>query len=225
MVRKYKLAKMEVLAFRNGIRLHQDAISLFRLRSYPTAYFLSILSLEEFGKADALSHFLFYWSESPLTEKELQDWFLELYKHPFKQKAFYRGRLTMSSLKRLESEWKKIGMIEMLKQNSAYVGLPKNNRLVNLKGKINNPFKVKKEKAEKQITVINDYLIELTLGQIHKHLGIDNEGVQKLLNRKFLSKLYGRWESKGQEIKRQIIRIEKWAAGGYKTPKLGKSDG
>lgn len=221
-VSKNKLARMEILAFKNGLRLHFDAIQLFRLKSYPSAYFLSVLALEEFGKAEAIAHFLFYWAESSLSEEQLQEWFGALYKHPFKHHAFYRGRLPMGSLKRLQSALDKVGMIEMLKQSSVYVGLPRNKKLVNLKGKINNPFKVTRAKATQQITVVNDYLIELTMGQIHKHYGIDNEGIQRLLNRPFLAKLFKAWSNKGSEIKRQITKIEKWAAGGYKTTKLRK---
>lgn len=213
LVRKNKLYRMEALAFRNGLRLHFDAINLFFLKSYPSAYFLSILSLEEFGKAEALSHFLFYWAESPLSDKDVQEWFAELYKHPFKQHAFYRGRLPLFSIKRLDNALKKVGMLELLKQNSVYVGLPKQKKVVNLKGKINNPFKVNKLKAEQQITIINDYLVELALGQIHKHEGVDNPVIENILNRTFLTKLESKWEKKSWDLKLKIKRIEKWVAG------------
>jgi len=215
-VSKLKLSRMEILAFKNGLRLHNDAIRLFNSKSYPSAYFLSVLALEEFGKAEALSYFLFYWANSPFTEQELQDWFSELYRHPFKHRAFYRDRVPRGSLKRMKTAWDKVGMIELLKQNSVYVGLPKNRRLINLRGKINSPFGVKREKAAKQITVVNDYLIGLALGHIHKYMGVDNEGIQRLLNRPFLAKLNRVWKLKGWEMKKEIIKIEKWAAAGYK---------
>jgi len=191
---------MEILAFKNGLRLHNDAIKLFNSKSYPSAYFLSVLALEEFGKAEALSHFLFYWADSPFTEQELQDWFSELYRHPFKHRAFYRDRVPMVSLKRMKTAWDKVGVIEFLKQNSVYVGLPKHRRLINLKGKINNPFRVKREKAAKQITVVNDYLIGLALGHIHQYMGVDNEGIQRLLNRPVFAKLNKLWKFKSREI-------------------------
>ena len=207
MVNKYKLAKMEVLAFKNGLRLHRDAISLFNLRSYPSVYFLSILALEEFGKAEALSHFLFYWSESPFTEQELQDWFLELYKHPFKHHAFFRGRLPMASIKRLKNSLIKVDQLEILKQNSVYVGLPKNKRVVNLKGKINLPSRIKQSQAKEQITVVNDYLLEQAIGNINQFLSVDNWVISRMLNRKFLQKFEKNWPYKSFGIKKLIRRF------------------
>lgn len=45
-----KVEKMAYLALENGLRLHQDSILLFNNKRYPSAYFLSILALEEIGK-------------------------------------------------------------------------------------------------------------------------------------------------------------------------------
>lgn len=53
-----KLEKMEELTFKNALRLHFDSITMYKNRSYPTAYFLSILALEELGKASLLDDFV-----------------------------------------------------------------------------------------------------------------------------------------------------------------------
>jgi AbiV family abortive infection protein len=50
----YKLRRIVYLALKNAIRLHLDSIFLFKNKSYPSALQLSILTLEELGKAKEL---------------------------------------------------------------------------------------------------------------------------------------------------------------------------
>ena len=40
-----KISKMEGLAFKNALRLHEDSSILFKEKSYPTAFFLSVLAI------------------------------------------------------------------------------------------------------------------------------------------------------------------------------------
>lgn len=54
-----KVAKMAAFAFQNGIRLHKDAILLYKNKSYPSAIQISILSQEEIGKAFLLEDYIF----------------------------------------------------------------------------------------------------------------------------------------------------------------------
>src|SRR5437016_9472596 len=96
-INKYKLARLEVATFQNGLRLHFDAIRLFQGRSYPSAFQLSVLALEEFGKAEMVSWYLFYWASSPLTETEVRMWVNDLYAHPIKQRMFFRDHLMSGS--------------------------------------------------------------------------------------------------------------------------------
>jgi AbiV family abortive infection protein len=56
----YKLTKIALESFKNALRLHFDAILLFRNNSYPSSYQLSVLSLEEFSKSHWVEHY--YWS-------------------------------------------------------------------------------------------------------------------------------------------------------------------
>ena len=53
-VRKYKQLALESL--RNSLRLLKDAISLYGLGSYPTAFQLAVLSMEEYSKAKWVDH-------------------------------------------------------------------------------------------------------------------------------------------------------------------------
>lgn len=57
-----KFDRMAGLAFENAIRLHIDAMILFRERSYPTAFALSILAMEELAKADLIEWVVFHAS-------------------------------------------------------------------------------------------------------------------------------------------------------------------
>ena len=54
-----KIDRMAVLAFKNSLRLHEDAIILFNKHRFPSAYTLSVLSLEELGKYFSLEDFFF----------------------------------------------------------------------------------------------------------------------------------------------------------------------
>ena len=51
---------MASLAFKNGLRIHNDSIVLFNNKSYSTAYFLSVLAIEEFGKVQLLDDLYYH---------------------------------------------------------------------------------------------------------------------------------------------------------------------
>lgn len=55
-----KIDKMAGLSFENGLRLHFDSIVLFNSKSSPSAFFLSVLAIEEIGKSFLLTDFLFH---------------------------------------------------------------------------------------------------------------------------------------------------------------------
>ena len=109
---KYKFKRLAIESLKNAIRLHLDSISLFELGSYPSAFQLSVLALEEFSKAKWLEHYI-YSSETNVgyPDKEFeQDWLKLLYSHPEKQWAFIARDLTDFSPKFSESiEDRKLG--------------------------------------------------------------------------------------------------------------------
>lgn len=86
---KYKLARIAVESLRNSLRLHFDSIFLFKNGSYPTAFQVSVLALEEFAKAKWVEDFCFYSVGSFPDEKFEQEWLQLLYLHPKKQAAFF----------------------------------------------------------------------------------------------------------------------------------------
>jgi len=90
-----------------------------------------------------------------------------------------------------------------------YVGLAKNKRKINLKGRINNPLKIDQMKSQKQITNVNDCLLVFTLGVMKQVYIIDSYCVENLLNKRLLSKLKGKWSLIGSKTKTRLKGLEK----------------
>ena len=145
----YKVDKMAGLSFENGLTLHFDSILLFKNKSYPSAYFLSVPAIEEIGKAFLIEDFLWHSLCDGRMEKQWEEKSLELmYSHTAKQSSFaYSFESPIATRRFFKSLYK--GELEILKQNSVYVGLARDKRKVNLKSRINNPLKIDQMKAQK----------------------------------------------------------------------------
>jgi len=204
-----KVDKMAGLSFENGLRLHFDSILLFKNKSYPSAYFLSVLAIEEIGKGFLIEDFLWHSLCDGRMEKEWEEKFLErIYFHTAKQSSFARTFDSPIATSRFFKLLYK-GELEIFKQNSVYVGLARNKRKVNLKSRINNPLKIDQTKAQKQITNVNDCLLEFTLGVIEQVYSVDSSCVENLLNKRLLSKLKGKWSLVGGKTKTRLKKLEK----------------
>ena len=204
-----KVDKMAGLSFENGLRLHFDSILLFENKSYPSAYFLSVLAIEEIGKAFLIEDFLWHSLCDGRMEKEWEEKFLErIYFHTAKQSSFARTFDSPIATSRFFKLLYK-GELEIFKQNSVYVGLARNKRKVNLKSRTNNPLKIDQTKAQKQITNVNDCLLEFTLGVIEQVYGVDSSCIENLLNKRLLSKLKGKWSLVGSKTKTRLKKLEK----------------
>ncbi len=105
-----KIDWMAYLAFHNAIRLHEDSILLFKNRRYPSAFFLSVLALEEIGKMYMLEDFLYHsrfdgrfndMADDDMKKElgeDLEAAFLEeIYYHPPKQKWFINNAVTLEN--------------------------------------------------------------------------------------------------------------------------------
>ncbi len=87
--RERKISRMCILCYKNCIRLHNDSILLFRNGSYPTAYAISVIALEEMGKYMTLSHGLFYnYFEFGSDEDFVNKVINGTYDHRLKQRVF-----------------------------------------------------------------------------------------------------------------------------------------
>lgn len=87
--RKNKIIRMNILCYKNALRLHQDSIYLYKKQRYPSANALSIIALEEMGKHMALSHGLFYdYFDKGQDEDFISMVMKQTYDHRIKQAIF-----------------------------------------------------------------------------------------------------------------------------------------
>ena len=218
-----KLSKMELLAFKNALRLHYDSIELFKIRSYPSAYFLSILAMEEYGKAEALGHYVFgIETGDGVSEKDEEDFMDYIHRgHRWKQVWFLHNRGPFYKKYQrhdlFQSKFIKNvldGDMESLKHNSVYVGLRKDKKgKVLLNSKLVDPVKISKIKAKHQITVFNNNLIDWSLGLYIGKYGHDNEEIRRILTRKLAKKLSVLWSIKDEKMEKFLERYNEL---GYK---------
>lgn len=156
-----KIENLIVKTFFNALRLHFDAILLFKNESYPSAYALSVLSLEEHGKVLTLEHFIYTNRGNGRGSPEDEEKFIKyIYNHRFKQNEFARHTHGVPHLAKgiMKDLWS--GAIETHKQNAIYVGLSKKNNKFDPQGKILSPTRISKAKSSKQITLVNDHIIK-----------------------------------------------------------------
>lgn len=203
-----KIEKMACLALKNGLRLHTDSIVLFNNKRFPSAYFLSILAIEEIGKFFLLEDFWWHSKIHGRMEKKWEEKFIGLiYLHRAKQNSFaynLDGPLPQNKFaKQLFN-----GNLEKTKQNAVYVGFSRYRRKINLKGKINNPFNITKFKAEKQIMDLNDRIIEFTLGVTKSVYSVETECGQKILNKRLFIRLRKEWAKISPMVKRKLNKLE-----------------
>lgn len=159
---KYKFKKIAKESLINAIRLHEDSILLFNNSSFPSAFQMSVLALEEFSKAKWVDHY-YYTSVTndgfPDIDFE-QEWLKLLYYHPKKQFAFIGRELFDYSPKFIKLvETRKL---ELKKQQAIYVGLDRVKGAIDTDSRVSIPAKKIKEKDAKQlISLVNHEFIEI----------------------------------------------------------------
>lgn len=202
-----KIEKVIGFAFENALRLHFDSIFLFENDSYPSAYFLSVLALEELGKVTILDNFVWHTTTSGRrSARDEQESIDRIFQHQLKQRIFANDAERFVPKKLLDSF--RNGKVEVLKQNAVYVGLARKGRKTDLNGKVISPYDVGLPKARRQITIVNDFLIDLALGTIKEVYLIDNEYVESMLNEELLVELMGRWKFRGRKATARIKQLE-----------------
>jgi AbiV family abortive infection protein len=160
-ISKYKLNKIATESLRNTIRLHTDSMMLYENGSYPSAFQLSVLALEEFSKAIWVDHYI--WSSEtnegyPDVQFE-QEWLKELYRHPTKQWNFVAREIDDYSPKFISLIQNR--KLEEKKQNAIYVGLSRAKGKVDIGSRISIPWKIKQKDARQFISIINDELLRI----------------------------------------------------------------
>ncbi|MDP2208950.1 MAG: AbiV family abortive infection protein [Bacteroidota bacterium] len=190
-----KLFRLVWLAFQNALRLHEDSQILYHRKSYPSAFFVSVLAAEEYGKMQMLD-FLYennYQSDPDVENQVLR----EIYSHMWKQHHFRQdvwSFLFGGSLHRKLP----VDNLESLKQKAIYVGLPRSKRKINLRGRIIAPFDVSAKQAQKQITLLNDLLLERVLGVRAGYYSWDTLEVEGFSKKRFADRLMNRWTYSGR---------------------------
>ncbi len=147
------------------MRLHEDAILLFKNDRIPSALQMSALSIEEIGK-----YFMFedvWWLNRTggiWAIEDMQHFLRGSYSHTLKQSWFAgqvhsRPFVSKPLLKILET-----GELEKIKQKATYVGMPRKGRNINFDKRLTSPKQTSRRRVENFITMVNDYIIELAVG-------------------------------------------------------------
>lgn len=184
-----KLQHIAGLSLQNGIRLHFDSLYLYKQKSFPTALFISVIAMEEIGKAFWADHFVFHSKIDGRADASFEaEWIQMLFgDHKGKQLSFMRQ--VFHKTDRRFYAFVDSKQLDILKQNSIYVGLQKPKQgQARTKGRIINPIKIDKPKAKKQIDLIHNFLTaeveDSHNGIIYHDLAIFRKTFnQKLLNR------------------------------------------
>jgi len=188
-VSQYKLVRIAIESLKNSIRLHFDSILLFKNESFPSAYQLSVLALEEFAKSKWVEHYV--WSsltnDGYPDEEFEQEWLRLLYNHPEKQWAFLAREIWDYSPK--FAEFIKSRKLEEKKQNATYVGLSRLKGKVDSTSRVSTPNRIKERDAQQLISLINNEFLD-----IHKLIEIqdtyfDIEEMDELFNKELYEKL------------------------------------
>jgi len=190
---EYKFKKISVEAFKNGLRLHFDSILLFINESFPSAFQLSVLSLEEFSKSYLVEHY--YWSSKTnngFSEKGFeQKWLKLLYLHPEKQRAFFGWRMMYDYSPKFVDLVKQ-GGLEEKKQIATYVGLDRTKNGIDVNSRISIPLKITRKDSKQIISLINDYL-------------------KNICERNFIQEFYFDIEEKDDLITNELYdRLKQW---------------
>ncbi|EHG1305238.1 TPA: AbiV family abortive infection protein [Vibrio alginolyticus] len=158
-ISKYKLNKLATESLRNVVRLHFDSVLLYDNGSFPSAFQLSVLAIEELSKANWIDHYI--WSSEtnsgyPDAESE-HEWLKLLYLHPKKQWNFVARDPQFFSPNFIELI--KTRKLEEKKQNSIYVGLKRLKGKIDVESRVSTPWKIKQDDAKQVISMVNAELL------------------------------------------------------------------
>lgn len=151
---RYKFKRLAVESLRNSLRLLSDSILLHVHGSFPSAYQLAVLALEELSKARWISHYYYssVTNDGFPDEKFEQDWLQMLYSHTQKQWAFVAHDLFEYSPRLVR--FIKAKELDLAKQRATYVGLRRVGKRVDVAGRISTPEVFKEANSKQFITLL-----------------------------------------------------------------------
>jgi AbiV family abortive infection protein len=177
-----KLNALQYVCLQNALRLHFDSVLLAKGRSFASAFAISVIASEEFGKAFALAEIDFQSrlnkgqfdaGDAKLVRALLSDhklkqgWFVSTLFDFFTQKGVFRRYQT----------------IQNAKNNAIYAGVRKGNH------QIVRPFLISASKAKQQIRTVNNALIDAVEGTLNGVYCYEPVPDQVFRSRRLLNKL------------------------------------
>jgi AbiV family abortive infection protein len=159
-----KIERIAAASFKNAVRLHEDAILLFKNDRIPSALQMSALSIEEIGK-----YFMFedvWWQNRTggiWSIEDMQQFLRGGYSHTSKQ-SWFAGHVDSSFVSKQLIRILQTGELENIKQKATYVGMPRKGKNINFDKRLTSPKQTSRRRVEDFITMVNDYIIELAVG-------------------------------------------------------------
>jgi AbiV family abortive infection protein len=155
-----KLGELEFQCYQNALRLHSDSFLLYTKHSFASAFALSVLSNEEFGKGFAIAEVCFQASfETKFGEHDEKFLRQLLRDHRLKQGWFVSHALDWPLITH-KYQQKRFQRQQSDKNDAFYVGIRTGNH------QIVRPFRLPKSKARNQLKITNDALIDMIEGTL-----------------------------------------------------------
>lgn len=156
-----KFEKLSTEVMKNALRLHLDSILLHNNKSYPSAFNLAVLALEEIAKSNWIDHYVYasitnHGLPEPDGDEE-QEWVKLLYVHTKKHFAFIN--IEYHELDSKFYEFVSANKLEYKKQKSIYVGFEREKGKINTKSRISIPKQIKAKDSKELISLNNDVIL------------------------------------------------------------------
>jgi len=206
-----KIRRIAIASFKNAVRLHEDAILLFKKERIPSALLMSALSIEEIGKYFMCEEV--WWLNRTggiWSIEDVQQFLRGVYSHTSKQ-SWFAGQVDSPFVSKPLLKILQTGELENIKQKATYVGMPRKGKNINFDKRLTSPKQTSRHRAEDFITMVNDYIIELAVGTRKGFYGLDISEIYNWLaeletERHFLEL----WSLMGKTTKRRLEKMRKY---------------
>lgn len=172
-----KLAALEYECYQNALHLHFDSILLAKNGSFASAFAISVIASEEFGKGFGIAEISFQAGFSKRFDEHDERLLMALLSdHKLKQGWFVSELFGVLGPK---SVLKRYQTIQIDKNNALYVGVRRGNH------QIVRPFLISPSKAKRQIRIVNDGLIDFVEARL-RSIDFDAEPFDRVFRRRRL---------------------------------------
>jgi AbiV family abortive infection protein len=188
-INEKKFSKLQYSTFKNVLSLQNDALLIYKAKSFGTALFMSVIAQEELGKVFIIDDLIYHNRYGEVSVDDVNKYYFgekAFFNHKIKQIESYSMKSPFGTKKEQKFiEYVISGKLEKLKQESLYVGLINKS----YKGRILTPKNVTKLKAKDHLNFVNNLLIEIAEWKINQSGLFDGLFIDNLINRKLLKKL------------------------------------